>query len=135
MNNALQIARNNLLSSAGMDEQQLSRVLDRILSYKVDAADLYFQSTKHESWSLEDGIVKEGSYNIEQGVGVRAISGEKTGFAYSDEIVLPQLLEASRAARAMSAARVSAGNTISSEYAKPVFSPEMARTPTPCSML
>ncbi|MGH8369541.1 MAG: PmbA/TldA family metallopeptidase, partial [Gammaproteobacteria bacterium] len=89
MNNALQIARNNLLASAGMDEQQLSRVLDRILSHKVDAADLYFQSSKHESWSLEDGMVKEGSYNIEQGVGVRAISGEKTGFAYSDEIELP----------------------------------------------
>jgi TldD protein len=101
MNNALQIARNNLLSSAGMDEQQLSKVLDRILSYKVDAADLYFQSTKHESWSLEDGIVKDGSYNLEQGVGVRAISGEKTGFAYSDEIVLPALTRAADMARAI----------------------------------
>ncbi|HET7396312.1 MAG TPA: metalloprotease TldD [Gammaproteobacteria bacterium] len=101
MNNALQIARNNLLSSAGMDEQQLSKVLDRILSYKVDAADLYFQSTRHESWSLEDGIVKDGSYNLEQGVGVRAISGEKTGFAYSDEIVLPALTRAADMARAI----------------------------------
>jgi TldD protein len=101
MNNALQIARNNLLSSAGMDEQQLSGVLDRILSYKVDAADLYFQSSKHESWSLEDGIVKDGSYNVEQGVGVRAISGEKTGFAYSDEIVLPALTRAADMARAI----------------------------------
>ncbi|MGH8400784.1 MAG: metallopeptidase TldD-related protein, partial [Gammaproteobacteria bacterium] len=101
MNNALQIARNNLLASAGMDEQQLSRVLDRILSHKVDAADLYFQSSKHESWSLEDGMVKEGSYNIEQGVGVRAISGEKTGFAYSDEIELPALTRAADMARAI----------------------------------
>ncbi|MGH8373611.1 MAG: metalloprotease TldD [Gammaproteobacteria bacterium] len=84
-----------------MDEQQLSKVLDRILSYKVDAADLYFQSTKHESWSLEDGIVKDGSYNLEQGVGVRAISGEKTGFAYSDEIVLPALTRAADMARAI----------------------------------
>ena len=101
MNNALQIARNSLLSSAGMDEQQLSNVLDRILSYQVDAADLYFQGTRHESWSLEDGIVKEGSHNIEQGVGVRAISGEKTGFAYSDEIVLPALTRAADMARAI----------------------------------
>ncbi|HET7634017.1 MAG TPA: metalloprotease TldD [Burkholderiales bacterium] len=99
--NALQIARNSLLSSAGMDEQQLSRVLDRILTHKVDAADLYFQSTRHESWSLEDGIVKEGSYNIEQGVGVRAMAGEKTGFAYSDEIVLPALTRAADMARAI----------------------------------
>jgi TldD protein len=67
----------------------------------VDSGDLYFQSTRYESWVLEDGIVKEGSHNIEQGAGVRAISGDKTGFAYSDEIVLPALLEASTAARAI----------------------------------
>ncbi|MGA9853552.1 MAG: metalloprotease TldD [Gammaproteobacteria bacterium] len=99
--NPLQIARQNLLAASGMDEQQLSRVLDRILSYKVDSADLYFQASRHESWSLEDGIVKEGSHNIEQGVGVRAISGEKTGFAYSDEIVLPALTRAADMARAI----------------------------------
>ncbi|MGH8284000.1 MAG: metalloprotease TldD, partial [Gammaproteobacteria bacterium] len=83
------------------DEQQLSRVLDRILDYKVDSADLYFQASRHESWSLEDSIVKEGSHSIEQGVGVRAISGEKTGFAYSDEIVLPALTRAADMARAI----------------------------------
>jgi uncharacterized protein (TIGR02099 family) len=69
--------------------------------HRSDAADLYFQHTRHESWGLEDGIVKEGSHDIEQGVGVRAISGEKTGFAYSDEIVLPALIEAAGSARAI----------------------------------
>ena len=57
--------------------------------------------SREESWSLEDGIVKEGAHSIEQGVGVRAISGEKTGFAYTDEVLLPALLEASDAARAI----------------------------------
>ena len=71
-----------------------------VLSHSVDFADLYFQLAHQESWSLEDGIVKDGSASIEQGVGVRALAGEKTGFAYSDEIVLPRLEEASRAARA-----------------------------------
>jgi TldD protein len=76
-------------------------VLDAVMSRGVDYADLYFQLSREESWSLEDGIVKEGSHSIEQGVGVRAISGEKTGFAYTDEVLLPALLEASDAARAI----------------------------------
>ena len=66
---------------------------------RVDYADLYFQLVREESWSLEDGIVKDGAHSIEQGVGVRALAGEKTGFAYSDEIVLPALTR-SRAGRA-----------------------------------
>ena len=73
----------------------------RCCAHSVDFADLYFQLSHQESWSLEDGIVKDGSASIEQGVGVRALAGEKTGFAYSDEIVLPALEEASRAARAI----------------------------------
>ena len=72
-----------------------------VLTHSVDFADLYFQLSHEEAWSLEDGIVKDGSASIEQGVGVRALAGEKTGFAYSDEIVLPALEEASRAARAI----------------------------------
>ena len=72
-----------------------------MLGSAVDAADLYFQLSREESWALEDGIVKEGSASIEQGVGVRALAGEKTGFAYSDEIMLPALEEAARAARAI----------------------------------
>ena len=99
--NPLQIARQSLLSAAGMDERQIERVLGRILDYQVDSADLYFQLSRHESWGLEDGIVKEGTHNIEQGVGVRAVCGEKTGFAYSDEILLPALTRAADMARAI----------------------------------
>lgn len=95
------IARNNLLDPAGLDEHQIQTVLNNILGHAIDYADLYFQSSRHESWVLEDGIVKEGSHNIEQGVGVRAISGEKTGFAYSDELVFPALTSAAEAARAI----------------------------------
>src|SRR5574340_768206 len=101
MENPLQIARQILLTPGWLDEQAIARTLDGMLRYRVDEAELYFQLSRHESWSLEDGIVKEGSYNIEQGVGVRAVSGEKTGFAYSDEIVLPALMRASDMARAI----------------------------------
>ncbi len=72
------------------------------MGHAVDYADIYFQSTREESWALEDGIVKDGAHSIEQGVGVRALAGEKTGFAYSDEVMLPALLEAAHAARAIS---------------------------------
>jgi len=95
------IARDHLLEPAGLDEQQIQKVLDNIMVHAVDFADLYFQHSRHESWVLEDGIVKEGSHNIERGVGVRAISGEKTGFAYSDELVFPALTSAAQAARAI----------------------------------
>ena len=101
MNTTLEIARNRLLEPTGIGEHELTEVLDRVMGHAVDSADLYFQMSRQESWMLEDGIVKEGSHNIEQGVGVRAISGEKTGFAYSDEIVLPALMQASQAARAI----------------------------------
>src|SRR6202035_395541 len=94
------VAERMILAPSGLDESRLSSVLDAVMSRGVDYADLYFQLSREESWSLEDGIVKEGSHSIEQGVGVRAISGEKTGFAYTDEVLLPALLEASDAARA-----------------------------------
>jgi len=97
----LDIARERLLTPAGLDENSLGPVFDRLLGRAVDGGDLYFQSTRFESWVLEDGIVKEGSHSIEQGAGVRAISGDRTGFAYSDEIVMPALLQASGAARAI----------------------------------
>ena len=77
----------------------LERLLGALTGSQIDAADLYFQSSRLESWVLEDGIIKEGMHNIEQGAGVRAISGEKTGFSYSDELQLPMLLEAAQAAR------------------------------------
>src|ERR1700749_5039966 len=101
MQNALKIAEQSLLEPTGLDEQKVAGLLDRLLAHKVDSADLYFQLSRHESWSLEDGIVKEGSHSIEQGVGVRALAGEKTGFAYSDEILLPALTRASDMARAI----------------------------------
>jgi TldD protein len=97
----LDIARQRLLIPAGIDEHDLDRVFGRLLGHAVESGDLYFQSTRYESWVLEDGIVKEGTHSIEQGAGVRAISGDKTGFAYSDEIMLPALLKASSAARAI----------------------------------
>ncbi|HSC05852.1 MAG TPA: metalloprotease TldD [Steroidobacteraceae bacterium] len=99
--NPLDIANQALLAPSGLDEGRLTRVLGTLLGHAIDNADLYFQLAREESWSLEDGIVKDGSHSIEQGVGVRAIAGEKTGFAYSDEIVMPALEEASRAARAI----------------------------------
>jgi TldD protein len=76
-------------------------VFGAIMTHKVDYADLYFQYYRHESWSLEEGIVKSGSFTIDQGVGVRAIAGEKTAFAYSDEISLPALRDAAGATRAI----------------------------------
>ncbi|MFO1425061.1 MAG: metalloprotease TldD [Candidatus Competibacteraceae bacterium] len=97
----LALARQQLLAPAGLGEDDLHRALSCVLGHAVDGGDLYFQLRRAESWSLEDGQVKNASHAIRQGVGVRAISGEKTGFAYSDEIVLPALLEAATAARAI----------------------------------
>src|SRR6185437_3860599 len=97
----LGIARELILRPSGLDDSRLDRIFGEVLQHSVDFADLYFQLARQEAWSLEDGIVKDGSASIEQGVGVRALAGEKTGFAYSDEIVLPALEEASRAARAI----------------------------------
>jgi TldD protein len=98
---ALEVARQAILRPSGLDEDRIAKVLGSVMGYSVDYADLYFALSREESWSLEDGIVKDGTHSIEQGVGVRALAGEKTGFAYSDEIVLPALTEASHAARAI----------------------------------
>jgi TldD protein len=101
MANFLEIARADLLEPAGITEYDLQNVLSSVLRSNIDNADLYFQSTYSESWILEDSIIKGGSYNIDRGVGVRAMSGEKTGFAYSDDIVLPALEQAAQAARSI----------------------------------
>jgi TldD protein len=98
---ALQCARERILAPSGLDDRRLEQALDSVLGASVDAGDLYFQLAREEHWALEDGIVKEGSHGIEQGVGVRAMAGERTGFAYSDEVVPSALLEAARAARAI----------------------------------
>ncbi|HEX4024516.1 MAG TPA: metalloprotease TldD [Steroidobacteraceae bacterium] len=101
VNDPMRLARDGIWAPAGLDEGRVERALAVVLGSAVDAADLYFQVTREESWALEDGIVKEGHASIEQGVGVRALAGEKTGFAYSDEIMQPALEEAARAARAI----------------------------------
>ncbi|MBU2870290.1 metalloprotease TldD [Colwellia sp. E2M01] len=89
----------SLLSDSQIDDDILAKTLKSMMSRQVDYADLYFQASQHETWVLEDGIVKEGSYNIERGVGVRAISGEKTGFAYSDDITPAAIQQAADAAK------------------------------------
>src|SRR5690606_33751049 len=97
----LVLAHSRLLLPAGLDATQLDRMFGTLLGPGIDFGDLYFQHSRRESWSVEDGIVKDGAHSIEQGVGVRAISGEKTGFAYSDDINGEALLEAARTARAI----------------------------------
>ena len=104
----LAIAKDLLLTPFGLDESHLSRALAEIRAHQVDEADLYFQYTRSEGWSLEEGIVKTGSFSIDQGVGVRAVSGEKTAFAYSDDISWASLLDAARTVRTISAAAKSA---------------------------
>jgi TldD protein len=101
MSNRLELAEQQLLAPGGLDQGKLEQVLGDLMGPAVDSGDIYFQSTRHESWVLEDGLVRTGTHSAEQGVGIRAISGEKTGFAYADEIILPSLLQASGAARAI----------------------------------
>ena len=98
------VAERHLLAPYDLTVGQLSAVFGTLFDHRIDAADLYFQFARSEAWSLEEGIVKSGSFNIEQGVGVRALCGEKTAFAYSDEISRPALDGAARAVRAIAAA-------------------------------
>lgn len=97
----LKQVQQQLLVPAGLTETHLSDALGIAMGHGADYADLYFQQARQENWSLEDSIIKEGGYHIEQGVGVRACSGEKTGFAYSDDLILPALQDAAKAARSI----------------------------------
>lgn len=97
----LDTAKDTLLLPTGLDEGALQNTLNSMLSHQVDYADLYFQYSRSESWGLEEGQVKSGGFAIDQGVGIRAISGEKTAFAYSDEITLPALKEAAKATKSI----------------------------------
>ena len=101
MTDTLQIAENELITTRGLEIGDVHNTLDTVMLSSIDYADLYFQASHSESWVLDDGIVREGSHSIDQGVGIRAISGQKTGFAYSDEIVLPALTQAATAARSI----------------------------------
>ncbi len=90
-----------LLEPAGLTTAGVATLLENALTVDSEYADVYFQHSRHESWALEDGIVRDGSYNIERGAGVRVVSGERSGFAYSDEIAMPSLQQAIQAARAI----------------------------------
>ncbi len=105
MNNAALMAtvEQNLIAASDLTSNDLNQSLSYLFQHQLDFADLYFQSSVHESWVLEDGLVKDGSFNIERGVGVRAISGEKTGFAYADAISAAALQQAASAARGIAA--------------------------------
>ncbi|MBC7210522.1 MAG: metalloprotease TldD, partial [Pseudomonas sp.] len=104
MSEILSTVSEQLLAPGGLTLDSLQTVLGELAGPGIDAADLYFQGQISETWALEDGIVKEGSFNLDQGVGVRAQSGEKTGFAYSNAINLEALTSAARAARSISRA-------------------------------
>lgn len=101
MSHALVLAKEILLAPASLDESGIEKLFKSMMSHHIDDADLYFQSASFESWYLEDSEVKSGSYSIEKGVGVRAVSGEKTGFAYCDDILFPSMLRAVEAARSI----------------------------------
>ena len=101
MSQALELATQEMLNPVGLESRDIQNTLDKLMAHDIDHADLYFETSRSEAWVMEDSIIREGSYSIDQGVGVRAISGEKTGFAYSDEIVLPALTSAAHAARAI----------------------------------
>ncbi|MBX2867112.1 MAG: metalloprotease TldD [Acidiferrobacterales bacterium] len=101
MSDILQFAQQSLWQPTGLIEQDINNTLGNIMTPGIDYADLYFQYSRHESWALDEGTVKSGSYGIDQGVGVRAVAGEKTGFAYSDELTGNALLDAAKAARSI----------------------------------
>ena len=115
-----------LLTPFGLNESHLFKALDVIKAHRVDEADLYFQYTRSEGWSLEEGIVKTGSFSIDQGVGVRAVSGEKTAFAYSDDISWASLLDAAHTVRSIGAVGVkntAQGATKKIASARKLYSP------------
>lgn len=101
MTDVLKLVRHDLLEPAGLTDQNLQTIFHQLAGPNIDYADLYFQSIYSESWALEDSIIKGGSFDIDRGVGVRVVSGEKTGFAYADDIMMPALMQATHAARSI----------------------------------
>ena len=99
MNEPIETAKRELLESGDIADRDVDNLVGRLMSRRVDTGELFFQHRRAESWTLEDGAVKDGYYSVDRGVGVRAISGEKTGFAYADDIALPALAQAADAAR------------------------------------
>lgn len=101
MTQALTIAKQVLLTPSSIDEVGIDKLFRVMANYSIDDADLYFQSCHYESWYLEDSQVKSGSFSLDKGVGIRAVSGDKTGFAYCDDIILPSMIRAAEAARSI----------------------------------
>ena len=99
---AVEVVMAQMLEPVGLNENNLTNALNSLYRRDMDMADLYFQVRRSESWTVEDGILKEGNFSLDQGVGVRAVCGDKTGFAYSEELILPALKAAADAARAIS---------------------------------
>ena len=119
MTEIITTAKELLLKPALLDESAINKVLSALQHQHIDAADLYFQSSSYESWYLEDSEVKSGSFSIDKGVGIRAVSGEKTGYAYCDDIVLPSLLRAAEAAKSI-ALTSSSSQVVSHEMPKAI---------------
>jgi TldD protein len=119
------VANEALLKPASLDVANLQQVLGDMMSHQIDYADLYFQYSRSESWGLEEGQVKSGSFSIDQGVGVRAVSGEKTAFAYSDDITLNALQEAAKATKAIASlgAEQTSGSVIQRQV-PPLYLPQ-----------
>lgn len=125
------LAQRALLQPSGLDTKALQQVLSGMMSHHIDYADLYFQYTRAESWGLEEGQVKSGNFSIDQGVGVRAVSGEKTAFAYSDDINLAALQQAANAVKSIAAL----GNEQSGQAVKRSTSPQLYLPQDPIASL
>ncbi|RLA18701.1 MAG: metalloprotease TldD [Gammaproteobacteria bacterium] len=123
--NMLELARNQILTGVGLGDTDIEHVMAKMLGAQVDLADIYLQSSRYESWSLEDGIIKEGAHSIEQGVGLRVVSGDKSGFACSEEITLPGLLEAAGNVRAIARSGKSAQNRLAKRAEIPALYPSI----------
>jgi len=104
MNDMLIQARSRLWDGAGIAQRDVDRLLGELMGRQIDVGEIFFQHQRHESWALEDGIVKDAGFSVDQGVGVRALAGEKTGFAYAEDIRLPALQSAATAARSIARA-------------------------------
>ncbi len=131
MTDTFKLVTDTLLVPAGLETSDIDRLMGRLVSQDIDYADLYFQYSRQEGWMLEDGAVKSGSRSTDQGVGLRAVSGEKTGFAYSDEFVLPALAQAADAARAIA----KSGGTTSPVQWRNAKSPSLYTPADPLSSL
>jgi TldD protein len=131
MSELLQQARDQLLTPAGIDQNDIDRLIGRLGGRAIDLGELYFQHHRAESWALEDGIVKDGSFSVDRGVGVRAVSGEKTGFAYAEDILLPALTSATDAARSIARQ----GQALQTHVWQPVAAPRRYPVDDPIASL